>query len=32
MPSWPWGTSYSPMKAVRSRLRASISFPRSALI
>ena len=28
----PWGTSYSPMKAVRSRLRAGVSFPRSALI
>src|SRR6266404_3499607 len=27
---WPWGTSYSPMKAVRSRLRAGVSFPRSA--
>src|SRR5207253_5226674 len=29
---WPWGTSYSPMKAVRSRLRASVSFPGPALI
>ncbi len=29
---WPWGTSCSPMKAVRSRLRAGVSFPRSALI
>jgi DNA-binding transcriptional ArsR family regulator len=28
----PWGTSYSPRKAVRSRLRASVSFPHSALI
>jgi DNA-binding transcriptional ArsR family regulator len=26
------GTSYSPMKAVRSRLQACVSFPRSALI
>ena len=29
---WPWGTSYSPMEVVRSRLRAGVSFPRSALI
>ena len=29
---WPWGTSYSPKKAVRSRPRARVSFPRSALI
>ena len=29
---WPSGTSYSPMKAARSRLRASVFFPRSALI
>jgi DNA-binding transcriptional ArsR family regulator len=28
---WPWGTLYSPMKAVRSRLRACVSSPRSAL-
>jgi DNA-binding transcriptional ArsR family regulator len=30
--SWPWGTSSSPMKAVRLRLRAGVFFPRSALI
>ena len=29
---WPWGISYSPMKAARSRLRASASFLRSASI
>jgi len=29
---WPWGTSYLPMKAVRSRLQAGVFFPRSALI
>jgi DNA-binding transcriptional ArsR family regulator len=29
---WPWGTSRSPMKAARSRLRARASLPRSAPI
>ena len=29
---WPRSTSCSPMKAVRSRLRANVSFPRSGLI
>ena len=28
---WPWDTSSSPMKAVRSRLRASVSFPGSGV-